>query len=437
MNVYNRPVSRDMLKDPTVPDVKSIIFFFIEELYDKRLEDMAQPGFGCVEALDFPELYEDAIPSHHVLREAQKMFSSAHFDQFGIRDMHAPEKSRFHWQISALINFAKFRQTRLALFEEMAKNADDLLERERFLLTEKSEIQREITSIEAARATEQPQVDANREIVSEFGLKLVALHDEQLSLTESTRDLKNTFVSKTEEAAAIKMRKLASLQEVERMASRVVSSPDRVKGEIDDMTDALSTAKENVASMEKRTRTLKLRAKGVEKADSILQALLEITTECLTLKSRVTELEQKVNEGTSKKKGYFEELNGIQESRGHFERQLESVSVKLARVHDQRNGIGNKTTEADQKLAEDMKQGDAEEEEAKLVVEEKKKLLRSFQERVERCQEMFCEELTQLVNMQDVVRDRFTAYHSDISQVVNMILEKNEKSFKQIVEEVS
>lgn len=430
MNVYNCPVTRETLKAPAAPEARAVIDHFIEEVYNKRPEDMAQPGFGCLEVVEYPELYEEAIATLHHLRQCQKMFAAAHFDEFGVRDIFAPSKTRFHWQISSLINFNKFRQTRLSAFEEMAKNADHLVERERVVLSEKSDFQREITAIEEARAAEEPQVAELQQAASELTVEITALHQKQLTLTDHTRDAKSSLSQKNESATALKVRIMSEREDVDAMSARVVSSPDRVKGELHDMRETLKSERDNVAGMEHRTTALVHRGSALNAAVSAVNGVQGGAEDSLNAKTKLEELEKCVAKRSKTKNELVSEVGSIKQSRAHFERLIESVGTKVARIDEQRHEIDSNSSESDRKLAERSLQLDKEQVQVMKQLDERASSARSYQKKIEDSAMDLAEEMETLRVKQDLVATNFNQSHKDISKMTALIQEHNQNFVK-------
>ena len=80
----------------------------------------------AAELLEFPELYEEAIGNLAFIRNLFKLMEASGVTDFNLRDMFKPEYSRTRRNISAVINFAKFREEKVAAYEEaMTKQAQD------------------------------------------------------------------------------------------------------------------------------------------------------------------------------------------------------------------------------------------------------------------------------------------------------------------------
>lgn len=428
--LYNCPVTREMLKTPSPADAKSVIDCFIEEVYSKRPEDMAQPEFASLESLDYPELYDHSIASLHYLRECQKLCEAASFTEFGIRDIHAPDKNRFHWELSALINFTKFRATRLESFEKMAGHADDLIEKERSILAEKSKLQHEISVIEEKRSAEQPEVENLRETVSEFSMEIQVLHKQQKVLMDEIRVLKENLAAKTKTASALKMQSTTLRNEIDSMSVKVVSSPDRVKGEIDKMRKALEAEEELIANMDKESQVMKKLAKKVKDGHMIGKEALRLANEGLENYKQTQELDREKTECKLKNSQFQKEVESIEEKREQVERWLESTETKIARVEEQQIEIQKDNSEEDHALIVQRSELVAEKEKANRFFEEmdgeREDLVNRIVEVVEATRDL----ADRWLNNHSKASDSFTKFHHHVAKSCTATSEEQEKKIQ-------
>lgn len=71
-------------------------------------------------------------------------------DDFGLKDIIRPDPPRLRIILSAVINFAKFREEQLSLLEELSKKTDEINDRNTKLLRQKTELTLKISAIEYA-----------------------------------------------------------------------------------------------------------------------------------------------------------------------------------------------------------------------------------------------------------------------------------------------
>lgn len=70
------------------------------------------------ESMPFPDLHEDMsdIKFFFLLRKCLRVCG---IYDFSWKDLHAPTSKRFRWQLSAIINLAKFREDQLCVYAEL------------------------------------------------------------------------------------------------------------------------------------------------------------------------------------------------------------------------------------------------------------------------------------------------------------------------------
>ena len=61
-------------------------------------------------------------------------------DDFNLKDLIRPEGPRLRIILSAIINFAKFREEQLGVFEDFSKKAEELVEQRNKLATREAEL---------------------------------------------------------------------------------------------------------------------------------------------------------------------------------------------------------------------------------------------------------------------------------------------------------
>ena len=95
-------------------------------------EQMNQADFTSLEAMDGiqnPELHEQSIPKVTYFRYMTKLMSASQINDFSLlEDVIRPNPTRFIRNVSAIINFAKFREERLETHNEMTARTAELVE---------------------------------------------------------------------------------------------------------------------------------------------------------------------------------------------------------------------------------------------------------------------------------------------------------------------
>jgi len=93
------------------------------EMCDNKTEkDFLESPPEILEAaanLPYPELHQEwsEMRFYTALRD---IFENLGYDHFSFRDLFAPTKKRYQVQLSAFINFAKFREEQLQFYQELS-----------------------------------------------------------------------------------------------------------------------------------------------------------------------------------------------------------------------------------------------------------------------------------------------------------------------------
>ena len=126
-------------------------------------EEMYTPNLEVAERVfDYPELYEEAIGNLVFHRKLFELMETCGVPDFGLRDMMKPEYARTRRNLSALINFAKFREEKLAQWEEEMADVIEADARHEAALKRNAELKAMIKEIQdAQKADEESGVDVS------------------------------------------------------------------------------------------------------------------------------------------------------------------------------------------------------------------------------------------------------------------------------------
>lgn len=129
---------------------ETFMFVFIGSVqYSPKFESFKQNDD------QYPELFCDALEmisfyhnSYRSLFFSDKLMKAAGIDDYSLRDLMRPDNNRFKIILSALINFARFREEQLPLFDAFARKTEELNIKNTQLLRQKMELTMKISAIE-------------------------------------------------------------------------------------------------------------------------------------------------------------------------------------------------------------------------------------------------------------------------------------------------
>ena len=113
---------RDLLR-PTHESLRHVYESAYELFFNVNLDEdesfQPDPEIAEEVGMEFPELYEDAIPNVLFLSRLQELMLKIGVEDFSFKDVWKPEYTRTRRNMSALINFAKFREEQLIEFADI------------------------------------------------------------------------------------------------------------------------------------------------------------------------------------------------------------------------------------------------------------------------------------------------------------------------------
>ena len=315
-----------------------------EEMYTPNLEAAA----NC---LEFPELYEEAIGALKFHRHLFKLMKNVGVNDFSMRDMIKPEYARTRRNISAIINFAKFRESMLEKHEEMLEKAAEQEAAYEAALARNKELKEKIAKLKAEREAK-AAADEDKENNPEKDAPASESTPEELAEARRVHDEAKAnyemWVKKKEEADA----KLAAAMKEEDETKAAVIEAEAKKAELERQVAEAREKAEGTDADRAAAAELAEEQRLVDEAEAKLKALQEkerkgkeALAELKKLIEYVKEVDadiRKANEAEAKVKGLEAEVNKTEEELFQLDQKIDDLTrqetnwkEKIARQKEQ------------------------------------------------------------------------------------------------------
>lgn len=149
-----------------------------------------QPSFEIMEMLEYPDLHMDSISLITFYRTILRLMLEVGIEDFSLRDLIRPEGPRLRLILSAVINFAKFREEQLAVFEEFSKRSEQLVQEKAQLAGKKAELTKKLEHLKQQRAGQEDAAGRVREEINGLIQELRDFKKEQTALSNDLEQLK-------------------------------------------------------------------------------------------------------------------------------------------------------------------------------------------------------------------------------------------------------
>lgn len=309
-------------------------------------EEMSQPAFAGLSALNYPELHEDSIPELSFLRACSKMMAICGLVDFGLKDITNPNSKRLRRQLSGIINFAKFREERLQMYGELNVQREGIMEKLRQTQEDNGSLHGKLEQLKQQSAGEVKIIEQVEEECAEIESKIGILNKQQAAIRHESGELKKKANDLKDRNATISIAIQEGQAEEKKLASQIVQSPERVKREMTSATERLENERKESLQLERDAQKMKTcvtnAGKALKDVAKATTALEEVESEVAkfenaqeeirTAQGKIVDHEEKKAEAEMAAKDAERGLNKYEEKTTHL-RNAASVKTSQAQSH--------------------------------------------------------------------------------------------------------
>eukprot|EP00854_Cymbomonas_tetramitiformis_P018737 gene18737-22376_t len=315
------------------PEIASLFLF---------REELQQPVFEAVDALEFPALHEESIGTLAFNRALTDLVLSAGIHDFALKDLYKPESGRTRRILSAVINFAKFREEKVQAYEELRENSDatqeryaQLQEANLTLICSGWNVPMFMINCLDTDQTKAQEVDQLERETAELAAKIAALNKEHTGLTTELESLKATDNELSDKVAKEKSHVDSAHQEAQRLRGQIVQSPDRLQRALTDLSNTVEKDKSAVGDAEKKSRELQTRLDTLSKVERDVQKCVNMMMEADVEMAKHKEISRSIKSAKSKIQANGEEIWRLDTEKQHLKRQEQITLDRMQRLAQQ------------------------------------------------------------------------------------------------------
>ncbi|XP_033119288.1 kinetochore protein Nuf2-like isoform X2 [Anneissia japonica] len=414
-------ISENDLKNPQPLRVQALYSHLLEATLNITPDQLKQPQLEATNYLSYNELHEDSVPLIMFTLVMQRFMASCGVNDFKLKDLTAPKPKRFQRNLSAIVNYYRFKEERVPTFERIKQETDATNEQYQCSLREIDEMKAKINKIKAKRAEDEPQVQQLCSQVEELGACMSAYQKEQAIQQKEIQQLKSEIAEKVAKTDQYKVTTLSAREDGDKLRIQIVQSPEKMKTKIDSMHSAINSSrmtKEDKALclQEKRTQREKMAAIH-ECCEQVSRLISAINCELDKQREASGEVE-KVRDNLSVQRDVLRDLTAKE---NQFKRQVVSKQERKTKFTLQHQSKMTATSEALQMSKKECE-----------MCEEKQQKLQQYLNKVKEEMENVQQERNDKVNkheddmksLQDTYASLLEAvdgYHRDIATTWNKV----------------
>eukprot|EP00775_Hariotina_reticulata_P004190 gene4190-4438_t len=236
-----------------------------------------------------------------------------------VTDIYKPESARLRRHLSALVNFAKFREEKLVAYSEMSAELDSLVEEQRQL--------QELLAQKGASGV--------RAEVAELTSQNQALNKSFIALAGEVKALKAQCNSLADAAQAEKFELLSAKQENDRLQDQIVQSPEKFQRSLAELTAAVEAERAQVEEADRACSELAARQDMVGKVDKEVAKCTELMAELETAVQSKKQQSRSAKELREAISGAQLDAGDLEQQQQHLKRQLATLADRIKRLESQ------------------------------------------------------------------------------------------------------
>lgn len=306
---------------------------------DAQMEEEPENGGSQIEDDDDITSSVRLILLH---RGAYEFFLICGVNDFTLMDIMRPEPQRIRRILSAVVNYARFREENSVECEKLVSISEGNLEKLKVVQNENSRLSNKINDlkykIEANETDEGNKKATLKQITSynsklENELKRLKKNQEILTLEHSKyKDEKRRLIEKLEDHNYLIME---SNKELDKLKSYLLSNPEILTKIIEDLKTNLSEYQTNLADLESKNKNMTISIESFQLVEQELKNLFRILEEVLNdLTKEETSLD-KLNKYQEFKEQQNLTLNDLNRQIQQVTRQLNNTEEKIKRLRHQ------------------------------------------------------------------------------------------------------
>ncbi|XP_042475457.1 kinetochore protein NUF2 homolog [Macadamia integrifolia] len=245
---------------------------------DPLQDNPDQADFGALGQLDNPDLHVESIKTMNLYHKVKEIVAAVNCPiEFTLKDMIKPDTKRTGVILSALLNFSLHREGKLTLLQPIVDEMNFYEQQSLELETRISQMNVEISEHREAREREQPFVQQLDTEVNELRQTIQGLNNHQMSLKGSFRTLRENSKEMDEKISNAEFLLVQSAQENAKLRSKIVQSPDKLQGALEEKKSTRAEMKNSERSamelFQEKTAAVEVYSKACKKMSKHLMQM--------------------------------------------------------------------------------------------------------------------------------------------------------------------
>jgi kinetochore protein Nuf2 len=375
-------------------------------------------AFAAVERLEYRSLHEESTGIVRFFSAARSLMLAVGVTDFSMADLTAPDPKRTRRHLSAVINFAKFREERLDYYQADMEKADELAEARLTLDAEVRALAQRLTAAKSNSSRDRERVSEEERAVQSLQERLVAANKTQAALQTEIRRVKAADAETAKTSSDLKQRVAAAKAELSRLQAQVVSSPDKVRSMIAELEHAVAAERAAIRTGTENSLALQERLNSLQSVEKDVERCVETAEAVVAEAARADRLAGEVEGYASAVAAQRAALRELSDSLDRATYSLSATEEKTTRARAAHAARKNDVA-AELAAARSAKlQGEAERSSASSLIAQRTATARQAKQRTAAAKEKHAIEVQAMREKLGVLHDSLLSYHGKVGSAL-------------------
>ncbi|KAK9448731.1 Nuf2 family-domain-containing protein [Limtongia smithiae] len=342
-------VAEEMLSKPNA--------IFVQQLYEQMVasflgftyENQAPILEACS---DGRETFDTGRSARNILaltRASSKLMRICGVDDFSMADCIRPEAQRMRRLLSAVVNFARFREEHMGVCEDLVQRSEEISLATEQVYQDMVMFSERVQELRVQKEKEAPKIkeaqNHNREVEAELR-RLKKVQEQYVAEHEAYKRDKQRLVSKLEDQNFLTMQ---MRKECEKLRPYVLEAPGNLRKINEEMSESIQGGRAGIDKLEKRMRALDISIESFKIIEQDVTGCLKIMEETENELTKQEEAGRQLSRLMELHDQRQIEVHEVERKTMQLRRQLENAEERIQRLQEQRvqkrEGVHKKTQE--------------------------------------------------------------------------------------------
>ncbi|KAL0246804.1 hypothetical protein GEMRC1_008011 [Eukaryota sp. GEM-RC1] len=249
-------------------------------------------------------------------------------------DLITPDRKKFVILLSALLNFAKFREDQLSKYAELEHTTVSLEEELELLKTQEAEVLQHVHELEDQEKAEEPELIEVENNIKTLTEQLKSFHGDYQALSSETTLCKQENADLETEIESLKLKTITVEQEVDVLSGKVKDDPTTLRDHISEIERKAEALNDSLASEQSRFKVIQDKQKLLNEISRQLPKFNKILEKIKNIIKKKSSLADKIYSSSIGAAETEKEVEGVDLKIRHFDKKIAQFTDQMKRSQD-------------------------------------------------------------------------------------------------------